>query len=365
MKNVILFIDNLGSGGAQRQIVNLAILLKQKQYNVQLVVYLDIPFYQPILERHSIPIDIIKCKGILERIRKVRRYLRKSDADIVISFLETPGFLACLSKIGGAKWKLITNELSAKKSTFFSLKNKIYNWFERFSDAKVCNSENARGMWEAYYPQYKPKLHTIYNPVIIPCDLQKSTKKMEDKCCVVVAASYQALKNPLAVIEAVNLLDENEKQQLVLEWYGRAEVTAGNTVIYDEAVSRVQEYGLQDIIHLNGETDNIYEHMMSSDIVGLFSTVEGLPNAICEGMMLGKPILMSTVSDYTILTDNNGILCNAHSIESIRDALIQVVNLSDEQLELMGKKSKEKAELLFSGEDVIQQWIQLINQLTK
>ena len=43
---ILLFIDSLGSGGAQRQIVGLATMLKEKGYGVKMVTYYDIPFYK-------------------------------------------------------------------------------------------------------------------------------------------------------------------------------------------------------------------------------------------------------------------------------------------------------------------------------
>lgn len=366
MKKIVLFIDNLGSGGAQRQIVNLGILLKNKGYNVSVLVYADLPFYKDIVDKNNIPLKIIDGNNYLLRIIRVRAFLRKCGADVVIAFLETPGFLACISKIGGAKWKLITSELSAKMETFTDKKTRFYNVFERYSDAKVCNSENAKKMWEHYYPQYREMYRVIYNPVILSTEdnLEQEKNEKDNKVLVTVAASYQELKNPLGVIEALNLLSEGEKEKLRIKWYGRKEVVTGDTSIYERAVQKIEEYGLQDTIQLNAETSNIYQLMLESDAVGLFSTVEGLPNAICEGMMLGKPIIMSRVSDYEILSDGNGILCDAESPESIKCALQELLNCSDEKLQEMGACSKKKAERLFSEEVVGEQWFELIERLT-
>lgn len=365
MKKILLFIDNLGSGGAQRQLVNLAILLKNHSYDVSMAVYGDNPFYKHILDDENIPVSLVKNNGTLSRILATRRFIRRAGADVVIAFLETPGFLACLAKVGGAKFKLVTNELSAKMSTFTSKRNRIFNFFERYSDAKICNSENAKKMWEKYYPQYKDKYGVIYNPVIIPAEenLSQSTPGGE-KRRITVAASYQKLKNPLGVIEALNLLSPEERERLEIEWYGRAEVTTGNTEIYDRAQALIKEYGLSSCIRLNPETSEIYQKMAESDAVGLFSTVEGLPNAICEGMMLGKPIIMSRVSDYDVLTDGNGFPCDP-TPESIKDALKEFLATPTEALKEMGDISRQKAMKLFSREAIAKQWVALIETLTK
>ena len=46
MKRILLFIDSLGAGGAQRQLVGLAVMLKRRGYAVKVVTYYDHPFYK-------------------------------------------------------------------------------------------------------------------------------------------------------------------------------------------------------------------------------------------------------------------------------------------------------------------------------
>ena len=48
--NITLLIDSLGFGGAQRQIVNLAIGLKNAGYNVSMICYRRDNFYLSILK---------------------------------------------------------------------------------------------------------------------------------------------------------------------------------------------------------------------------------------------------------------------------------------------------------------------------
>ena len=366
MKKIIIFIDNLGSGGAQRQAVNLAGMLKERGCEVSVLVYGNFPFYQRFLDEQNIPVVIIEKHSAIGRLFAIRRYLRRSEADAVITFLETPGFIACFSKMGGTKWSLITSELSAKTSTFTARRNKLFNWFERFADAKVCNSENACRMWQEHYPQWNDKYYTIYNPVVIPYPIrEKSVKHKEDRLVITVAASYQGLKNPCRVVEAVVGLTQEQQNKLLIDWYGRAEVVPGNTEVYDRAVSMVKEHHLEECVRLNHETNDIYSIMTNSDVVGLFSTVEGLPNAICEGMMLAKPIVMSRVSDYNVLINDNGVLCDPESVDSIRDALAYLLSLTEERLRRMGCSSYVKAQELFLPSVICDRWMSLIELLTE
>ena len=56
MKRILCFIDSLGAGGAQRQLVNLAIGLKKRDYIVSFLVYHVDDFYLPILQENGIEI---------------------------------------------------------------------------------------------------------------------------------------------------------------------------------------------------------------------------------------------------------------------------------------------------------------------
>jgi glycosyltransferase involved in cell wall biosynthesis len=360
---ILCFLDNLGSGGAQRQMVNLAILFQERGHEVRFITYNKGDFFKHDLDKADIIVDCIEANQPIARILKTRKYIRSGNQDVVISFLDTPNFLACLSAIGGRRWKLITNELSAKVTSFTKFRGRLFKWFERYSDRIVCNSINAQKLWEQHYPQYRHKLLTIYNPVMISEEKNSDNLRNDGKTHIVVAASYQYIKNMNGLIEAVHMLNNEDKNKLQIDWYGRIEVTTGNTVAYKEAMKKIEEYKLTNII-LHEATKDIISRMANADFVCLFSKVEGLPNVICEGMTLGKPIIMSKVSDYNILVDKkNGFLCDAENPESIKDALITAINLSQDEIKLMGENSRKKAEKLFDKNTIIEQWLNLIDSI--
>ena len=118
---------------------------------------------------------------------------------------------------------------------------------------------------------------------------------------------------------------------------------------------------LQQTIFLNDATNCIADRMHEADVIGLFSKLEGLPNAICEGMTLSKPIIMSKVSDYKYLIDElNGIFCEWDDIESILYSIRYMLNLSNEELNASGNSSKRKAIELFEERKIITRWVEII-----
>lgn len=360
---ILFLIDNLGSGGAQRQIVTLSKLLSEKGYKIKFITYNEGDFFRSDIDDLNILVSNLCGKNPLIRIYRVRKALRSGSQDLVISFLETPNFLACISSIGGRRWKLITNERSGKPQSFVGFKNRVFKWFERYSDRIVTNSFAAADLWKNKYPRYSNKIKTIYNPILINEDSSNYVVRSNGKLKIIVVASYQENKNIISLIEAVRSMCNVDRDKFLVEWYGRIEATTGNSSVYERACELINKYDINNI-KLNSETKSIINIMKKADIVSLISKIEGLPNVICEGMLLGKPIIMSKVSDYNILVDSsNGILCNPNDINSIKEAFIQATKLSEAEIICMGKKSQEKARKLFNNEIIINQWIETIQSI--
>lgn len=337
--------------------VTLAGLFKDAGFDVSLLVYNREDFFKDKLVGQNIKIYEIIENRTLFRIWKIRKFIRGNKYDAVISFLETPNFLNCIAGIGGRSWRVITSERSAKASSFLSYRGRIFGWFQRYSDAIVCNSHNAYIMWEKHYPRYKDKLRVIYNAVVLPEIKSEYIPLSRNILHVIIAASYQPVKNPMGLLRALESLKKTGHINIRIEWFGEKNVTDGGTKLYDLATEFIREHQLEDLIRLNGPSKEIAEEMNQSDIIGLFSRVEGLPNGICEGMMLGKPIFMTKISDFDILVSNsNGWLCDWDNPENIASQFRKAMQLKSEELLRLGKNSRSKAMNLFSGLAITKQW---------
>lgn len=359
MKKILFLADDLCSGGAERQMTTIACLLKQRGYDITMYCYGRADFYAEILNNAQVPIIWAYAPNYIKRIINVRHHIRKSRYDVVISFLPTCNFLNNISAIGGKDWKIITGERSARTSSFSTLRGKLFAWLQKYADYIVCNSYNAALGWEKFKPMYKDKLKVIYNNVSLGVIRSDYIPKKDKKVHFVVAATYQFLKNPLGLIDALMLMSEHQRSCLVIDWYGRINV-GGDSQAYDRSCELVKKYGLNDTLHLNTDTKDIADIMNQADAIMLLSWIEGLPNVICEAMAIGKPIIMSKVSDYSTLVDEtNGFLCNWDEPESIKDAILSLTSCDERKLCQMGAASKRKATKLFSSEHVIQRWEEL------
>ena len=169
----------------------------------------------------------------------------------------------------GKTWKVITSERSAKEEFFQTKKGKIFAWFQRFSDKIVCNSENAKKMWIKHYPLYKEKLSVIYNSVYINKKINtKYIPKKNGKLNIVVLASYQYLKNPIGLINAVKTMSEDEKNKFNINWYGNPFKTMSDC--YERSISKIKEYKLEDCINPETFQEWLEKNSELSKIIHLF-----------------------------------------------------------------------------------------------
>jgi len=362
---ILCVIEDIGPGGAQRQLVNLALWLKGKGHHVSFLTYFHKDFYLETLKEAGINYNCLPIKNPIKRIIRFRQFIRSGKYDAVIAFLGIPAFLAEMAGVPRKKWKLIVGERSANPLILTSKKKKIIAFFHIFADWVVSNSRSNLSMVQKVNPFLKKKkCRVIYNAIDLK--LFSPAKgfqfKNQKRLKIIVPASYRRLKNLLGLIEAVNLLSDSEKESLYIDWYGDKSFNFQSDFSLSEAKERIKEYKLEAVFHLNGPTKEIHQKIQSADIVGLFSFHEGLPNAICEGMACGKVILSSTVSDIPgfISEGENGFLFNPKNVNEIASALRRIIATEPASLKLMGKKNRIIAENLFENQANFNEYIKLI-----
>lgn len=356
MKNLLFFINYLGSGGAQRQIVELALGFRLRGYNVRFLVYQREygEFYSDYLREQGIEIDGVYEKNYFKRILSVRRYLRTHNFDVLIAFLEVASFMSELATLPTKKWKLIVGERSADPAKRKSIKLRFFLQCHVLADYVVANSYANINLVKRIAPIVSaPRCRVIYNMLdankITPDDRFRFLSS--DHVNLVIAASHRYLKNLDGLIEGVKLLSDDEKSKLRIHWYGSNKFDDS----LEKAKVKILSYKLADMFTFHKETLDIYQHMRNADAIGLFSFYEGLPNTICEGLLLGKPVVVSRVSDVPLFIkeDVNGFLCDADNPVTISKALSKLLCSSADRLEQMGKRNRLLGVTMFDKDKIL------------
>lgn len=353
---IILFIDNLGAGGAQRQLVGLARMLKNNKYEVEVCTYQDNNFFKDELMSYG-----VDCKQIyVDKTQKIRlfydlfKYFKNDGADVVISYLERPSMIASIFKLLGLKYKLIVSERNTTQ--FMTRQEKIrFNLF-RVSDYVVPNSHSQGIFLQKHASYLSDKIRTITNfcSFLEQKPLKRKRREIQE---IIVAASIWPPKNTIGFINAVKILAERNIKFHV-SWYGLTEPDD----YYRQCCQLIEEHNLKNYIELLPKTKQLAQKYNEADYFCLPSFFEGTPNVLCEAICMSLPIVCSNVCDNPIyVKDNqNGFLFDPTSSEDMADKIESLLMVDDNSYNQFCMESRIIAEQTLSEDKFINQYLKLL-----
>ncbi|HTW92736.1 MAG TPA: glycosyltransferase family 4 protein [bacterium] len=354
---IALLTESLGSGGAERQVCTLAGEFKRRGHSVCVATYAAGDFYRALLEREGVGHHSIGGHGKVMWALGVRRFLRNYGQDVVLAFLDGPSAYAEMAALPNRTWGLVVSERSAGNRN----QSRFKAYLHTLADYVITNSHSARVPIEERLPRLRPKLITIYNAVNVSrsaaarvdADNRRGTK-------LIVAARLDQNKNARGLLSALKTLHDSAPGiRVQVDWYGDQTVDRRAA---QAAQQGIIDLGLEGAFRLHAPVSNIHDIVADADAVVLPSFYEGLPNSVCEGMMLGKPILMSAVCDASNLVEDgvNGFLFDPYSPKAIADAIAKFAALTPEDQNRMGRVSRARAEALFDVGIVANRYLRVL-----
>lgn len=354
-----LFIDCLGAGGAQRQLVGLAAMLKEKGYDIKVSSYYNIDFYKSFLDENGVCNELIpEADNTMKRIWAVRDYFKKENPDWVIAYQETPSLVACAAKLMGGKFKLIVSERNTTQKVNWN--SRVRFMLYHLVDAIVPNSHAQEKYLLEHHSWMKSKLKTITNFV----DLERfafAEHKRKDIPEIITPASLMLSKNTLGYIDACALL-KKQGVRFHVNWYG---ITDEHSEYYKQCLRKIEELGLKDCFSILKKTKQIDQKYKEADYLCLPSFFEGTPNVICEAISVGLPVMCSDVCDnpYYVKEGENGVLFDPNDPSNIAGKMKSLLSQSEEEYQKFRTASRAKAEMLLKGSVFINKYLSIINEL--
>ena len=343
---ITMLTESLGSGGAERQMCSLAVEMKRRGHDVQVITYFPDNFYLSLLEHAGVKHTFLGGNSTRQWLPRIRRLLRTNHQEVVLAFLESCASYAEIAALPFRRWGLIVSERIAVPNVL-SHWEKFRKSFHLLADAVVTNSHTNRLMLEAAVPALKSRMVTIYNAVDL--DRFRPTRMNSEGCPLrlLVAARFNKQKNVLGAIEAMNLLRRRCKEIGVsVDWFGNS---ADDPQLWRECMALIRQHKLEQSFRLHEVTQDIISHYQQVDAIFLPSLYEGLPNTVCEAMACGKPVLMSAVCDAGNLVKEgeNGFLFSPHDPSDIAEAIRKFASLTEAERRAMGQRSREMARKYF------------------
>ena len=365
MMKILCVIDSLGPGGAQRQITELATGFKERGHQVEFLVYHDIPFFKHKLDKAGISITLIKEASYVKRLLIMRKIIRKGMFNSVLSFLEAPNFISELAGFPNRKWKLVAGERNADPGIMKSTKLKFYRWLHLFTDSVVSNSnKNIEYVLKVNPILSGSKCKVIYNIVDFNYWSPRAGYifKKNNKLKLVISARHHYQKNLKGLVDALLLMNNEDLEKLSIHWYGDSITQPYIDNSFPESIAKIKTNKLDSIISFYPVVKDFASIVQDADAIGLFSHYEGFPNAICEGMACGKPVICPSVSDIPeFLSYDHNLLFDPEDAESIKHSLLHILNADSTYLNEIGHLNLKIAQENFEREEIISSYLELLN----
>lgn len=292
----------------------------------------------PYYVRSDDPERNIKMRDVYHAWDKVIAGYIPQDYDLYISFnYLKPTFLLPPGKKNIAWIHSDVYDLAADdKAEEYLLQDKAFEKVEKI----ISISDITTGSLERLFPKYKDKIKVIYNGL----DITRVREKAKETTTI-------ALEHP--AILSIGRLDKRKDPLHLLDIFIRVYKKDPKVHLYylgygdlSESVSHIAErIGLSDHVHLLGYQENPFPIMAQCDVVGMFSTSEGFPMALLEGVALDKPFVSSIVGGSRILANDQRCGRTVETDEEAAEAFLSFIQAEKEDIRMECRRSIERFEL--------------------
>lgn len=322
-KNILFAIGQLTNGGAERVISVLANQFFELGYNVTvLTIAGDYPGYPLSTGINYLP---IVCKSkyrvirLLERLFMIRKYIAKTNADVVVSFLADVNIHVLIANLLQRTKIIISERNDPSKNPDKKYIRAIRNILYILADGTVFQTEDAQNYFKNVI---KKRSIIIPNPVKseLPVPYQGIRKKT-----IVTACRLTPQKNLKLLIDSFSKLNA-EYPDYTLHIYGDGELK-------NELQNYIDCLGLKNKIQLMGFNNKLHEEIVSAQMFVISSDYEGMSNSLLEAMAIGLPVIStdSPIGGAKMLIENNinGILVPLKDVDSLHKSMKKIIESSE------------------------------------
>jgi glycosyltransferase involved in cell wall biosynthesis len=366
---ILLVIDHFGSGGAQRQIVELACGLKRRGHSVEMFAYFPrLGFFRPRLDEQQIVVyEYDKGFGFsLGIVRKLTALITDHDIDVVVSYLSSPNIYAELAKLVAPRAKLIVSERTSHHDDKSLMSAYLRRRMHMLADHVVTNS-HAHCEWLKRRRWLKDKVSCIYNGLdLSPFATDRALPESGERLRLVAIGRVGPEKNALNLIRGLELFYRKAGYVPEVSWVGERDAgRAGKR--YCQRVDKLLESSPEVRKHWRwlGLEIDVPRLLREHHALIHPSFYEGLPNVVCEALAAGMPVLVSNVCDHPQLVADGqrGFLFDPAQPSSIAAAIMRLVQLSSDDWRKLSRNARRYAEENLDVEKMITKFENLFERL--
>jgi glycosyltransferase involved in cell wall biosynthesis len=363
----LFVIDNLGSGGAQRQMATLAATISHRGHHVELFTYSPHDFFAPLVRAAGVPIHChpkpwrFSCRPVAALRRLVRQ-----GFDVVLAFMPVPSLYALVATRGVRPAPAVI----VSERVIPDLHTRLVRPLHRWADHVVTNSFHAAELYRRSCPRRAGRVSAIWNGVDLATFRPQPMPPRPTAGGVLRLLGVGRIiryKNWHCLVEALAIARREHGLSVQVSIAGRVDSCSRERDRYQrELVASLARHGLQEHWSWLGERSDVPALLAEHHALVHPSYCEGLPNTVCEALASGRPVLASNTLDHPRLVQHGrtGLLFDWQSPADLAQAMATLAARDDAALAAMGLAARQFAEEHLSMQRMADQYEELFFQLT-
>jgi len=314
--------------------VDLACGLKERGHTVEFFVYFpQYDFYASRLETAGIGVHRYrKGRGFsFAVVWKLIALTRGRDFDVVLAFLNAPTIYAELALLIARKAILVVSERCSHHDDRSAIAGNFRRALHCVADSVVSNSRS-HAAWLRTKWWLSDKVAVVYNGFDVNSfgnAMPMPARPQEIRLLAVGRVCPQ--KNLINLIAGLHLFHDRNGYAPNISWVGKRDVDADGRKYGNSVLELLDRYpAIKAGWRWLGEQRDMRSIFRAHHAFVHPSRYEGLPNAVCEALACGMPVLVSDVCDHSLLVEDGrrGFLFDPEIPESIAAALQKLVDLN-------------------------------------
>lgn len=310
MIRILFLIPNLGHGGAEKVLVNLANNMNLEKFEISIVSLfgggVNEQFLRPEINYHSIFPKVIRGNSHIMKIFSpefLHKWFIKDQYDIEISYLE--GLSAriisgCPSKAKLISWIHVEQHTMDRLAFTFRTAKEAIDCYNRF-DKTICVSEYVKKDFSSIL-DYKGNATVVYNTIesekVKLLSKEREELLQDDGKIRLVAVG--TLKESKGYGRLLKIIKKLLKEKYPVHLY-----ILGEGSMKSEIEQYIRANSMSKSVTLLGYQTNPYKYVANCDLFVCASFAEGFSTAVTEALILGTPVCTVDVSGMRELLGNN------------------------------------------------------------
>jgi glycosyltransferase involved in cell wall biosynthesis len=346
---VTQYIGSLSSGGAERQLCNLAIGLAQRDIDVRIMTTYESSgdeghgHYAPLLCKSGLQARCAtesRCTpDVAQRFRwdllaatppGIRPFITRlalelagasPPADILHCWLDHPNIMGALAGFVAGVPRILLSTRNSNPTNFPRLYAPYMDtWYRLLAHSRrvhwIANSHSGAASYAAYVGKPVEDFHVVLNGVFSGHFRQNSEDARAQ------ARRTLGMPRHAPIIAVINRLSEEKQPDLMLKVVTmvRSDIPdlrvllAGAGPLEGEVRRIIRKRRLEGCVCLLGRVSDVDAVLSASDLLLLTSTLEGCPNVALEAQHLGIPVVATRGGGTidAVVHGKTGFLCGVH-----------------------------------------------------